>query len=131
VLDSDTHTWTTKKWQFIEPGDIIQVECEKEVPADVLILNSSNKTGSVFVDTMNLDGETNLKELQAMNESLVGNEDAKSRLLNMKGEIVCESPNENLEKWEAQITYSKQLFKDKSANIKNLMLRGCFLRNTT
>lgn len=78
---------------------------------------------------MNLDGETNLKERISMNDGLV-DEIGNNRLMEIKGEIVCESPNENLEKWEAQITYSKQLFKDKSANIKNLMLRGCFLRNT-
>ena len=78
---------------------------------------------------MNLDGETNLKERTAMNDGLI-DDLGKNRLMSIKGEIVCDSPNENLEKWEAQVTYSKQLFKDKSANIKNLMLRGCFLRNT-
>lgn len=78
---------------------------------------------------MNLDGETNLKERISMNDGLV-DDIGKNRLVNIKGEIVCEPPNENLEKWEAQVTYSKQLFKDKSANIKNLLLRGCFLRNT-
>jgi hypothetical protein len=46
---------------------------------------------------MNLDGETNLKERFAMNEVL----EDKSRMQYVKGEIVCESPNENLEKWEA------------------------------
>ena len=31
------------------------------LPADVLILNTSEKKGACFVETKNLDGETNLK----------------------------------------------------------------------
>lgn len=126
VLDPETHTWLLKKWQNIEPGDIISMDCDHEAPSDIMVLHSSNKSGCVFVDTMNLDGETNLKERYALNE----HQEDKERLQHIKGEIVCEGPNENLEKWEAQITYDKSLFKDRSANIKNLLLRGCFVRNT-
>lgn len=31
------------------------------IPADVILLRSSDPKGSVFVETKNLDGETNLK----------------------------------------------------------------------
>jgi hypothetical protein len=47
---------------------------------------------------MNLDGETNLKERFALIERL----DDKS-LANIKGFIICDAPNENLEKWDARI----------------------------
>ena len=88
--------WDVKKWMYLEPGDIVKLEQDFEVPADIMILQSSNKSGVVFVDTMNLDGETNLKEKYSMNENF--NEE----ILNLlKGEILCEAPNENLEKWEA------------------------------
>lgn len=48
------------KWADIKVGDIIQVDKDKEFPADLLLVNALKEI--VFVDTMNLDGETNLKE---------------------------------------------------------------------
>jgi len=42
------------------------------IPADVVLLRSSDAKGSVFVETKNLDGETNLKpkyvQKQVLNE---------------------------------------------------------------
>lgn len=49
---------------------------------------------------MNLDGETNLKERLVLHEHL-----DKSKYKFIKGEIKCDQPNENLERWEAQINY--------------------------
>jgi P-type E1-E2 ATPase len=50
-------------------GDIIKLEKDTEVPADILLIFSSNISGLVFVDTMNLDGETNLKEKVSLKET--------------------------------------------------------------
>lgn len=41
---------------------MIKLEKDDPVPADVLLVKSANEAGIVYVDTMNLDGETNLKE---------------------------------------------------------------------
>lgn len=49
-----------KKWKEIKVGDIVKVLKDYEFPADLLLLGS--KKDVVYVDTMNLDGETNLKE---------------------------------------------------------------------
>lgn len=38
---------------------------DEDIPCDILLLYSSNDTGFTFVDTMALDGETNLKEKNA------------------------------------------------------------------
>jgi phospholipid-translocating ATPase len=38
------------------------VKKNEDIPSDILLLYSSNETGIAFVDTMALDGETNLKE---------------------------------------------------------------------
>jgi phospholipid-translocating ATPase len=48
------------KWSQVKVGDVIKVEKDQEIPADILILDSPKEV--VFVSTMNLDGETNLKE---------------------------------------------------------------------
>jgi P-type E1-E2 ATPase len=44
----------------VKVGDIIRVEKDQEIPADLLCINSIKDV--VFISTMNLDGETNLKE---------------------------------------------------------------------
>jgi P-type E1-E2 ATPase len=89
-------SWGVKKWQNLAPGDIVKLESDFEAPADIMIMCSSNKSGVVFVDTMNLDGETYLKERHAISDLISEDNVNKTR-----GEIFCEAPSENLEKWEA------------------------------
>ena len=53
----------------------------------------------VFVDTMALDGETNLKEKLSILETFDEKE-----IVNLSGELICDSPNELLEYWESSLT---------------------------
>lgn len=71
---------------------------------------------------MNLDGETNLKERLLPYADKIDPEQ-------FTGEILCDLPNENLEEWDANLS-SKVFNKIQSCSIKNMLLRGCFLRNT-
>lgn len=49
-------------WQSIRPGMLIKVEEDEQFPADIVVLQSNDKSGGgLFVETKNLDGETNLK----------------------------------------------------------------------
>ena len=43
-------------------GDIVKIKKDTEFPADLLLLLASGGKDIVYVDTMNLDGETNLKD---------------------------------------------------------------------
>jgi len=47
------------EWQEIKVGDLVKVEKNKEIPADLLLVSAPKDV--VFVSTINLDGETNLK----------------------------------------------------------------------
>ena len=53
--------WRQKKWQEIQVGDIIQLVRNDPVPADLILLQSSNENGIAHIETTALDGETNLK----------------------------------------------------------------------
>lgn len=85
-------------WEDINVGNIIEIQKDEEIPADILILQTSSETGLCFVDTMNLDGETNLKE-KMLPQGLKGLE--KEKIIQSSGNIICNQPDENLEQWES------------------------------
>lgn len=72
------------------------VNKDKEFPADLLLLYAPKEI--IYVDTMNLDGETNLKEKYVFTQNF-----DLPRILQLKGEIVCDKPNENLEEFDGNI----------------------------
>jgi len=51
----------SKKWQSIRVGQIIKVEENGYFPCDMLLISSSLPKGVCYVETKNLDGESNLK----------------------------------------------------------------------
>ncbi len=74
---------------------------------------------------MNLDGETNLKEKNSLMENL-----DERNLIDITGELKCDEPHENLDKWDGRIFFKRDNMKPLVCSIKNLLLRGCFVRNT-
>ena len=89
-------------------------------------MKSSKDTGMAFVNTMNLDGETNLKERMCLKEIKQYNE---QDLLNIKIELEYDKPNDSLESFDGTMSIAGLADKLK-VEPKNLMLRGCFLKNT-
>lgn len=53
------------KWRDIRVGQIIKVRENEYFPCDMLLLNTSLPKGLCYIETKNLDGETNLKHKQA------------------------------------------------------------------
>ena len=54
------------KWSDIKVGNLIKVKKNEIIPADLLVICSSNIDGTFYLQTSNLDGETNLKECEAI-----------------------------------------------------------------
>uniref|UniRef100_A0A182PEF6 Phospholipid-transporting ATPase n=1 Tax=Anopheles epiroticus TaxID=199890 RepID=A0A182PEF6_9DIPT len=53
-------------WQDVRVGDLVHLSNNECVPADILLLKSSDPHGVCYIDTCDLDGETNLKRRQVV-----------------------------------------------------------------
>ena len=58
--------WTETMWLDIKVGDLVKVENKEPFPADLVLLTSSEDQGMAYIETSNLDGETNLKVRNAL-----------------------------------------------------------------
>jgi P-type E1-E2 ATPase len=90
------------KWEDIKVGDIVKIEKDKEFPADLLLLSAAKGKDIVYVDTMNLDGETNLKEKYCFAKSVLPTLETSA---NAQGYLQCDPPHESLEEWDGNIHF--------------------------
>ncbi|XP_044762025.1 probable phospholipid-transporting ATPase IM isoform X2 [Coccinella septempunctata] len=115
-----------ERWSNVQVGDVIRMDNNQFVAADILLLTSSEPNGLCYIETSELDGETNLKCRQCLVETAVMGED-NDLLSRFEGDIICEPPNNLLNKFEGVLT-----LKNKQYPLDNdkIILRGCVLRNT-
>jgi phospholipid-transporting ATPase len=55
-------------WMDIRVGQIIRIAKNEFFPCDILILDTSEPKGICYIETKNLDGETNLKQKFAQSD---------------------------------------------------------------
>ncbi|KAJ8130952.1 hypothetical protein O1611_g2675 [Lasiodiplodia mahajangana] len=119
--------WARIKWRDLRVGDIIRLDRNERVPADIVLLHATGAHSVAYIDTMALDGETNLKSKQP--STLVANRcDTVPKLEKCSGELVCEDPNANLYQFEGSITVDGETM-PLSAN--EVVFRGSTIRNTS
>ncbi|XP_033823522.1 phospholipid-transporting ATPase ID [Periophthalmus magnuspinnatus] len=114
-----------EKWMHVQVGDIIKLENNQFVAADILLLCSSEPYGLCYIETSELDGETNLKVRQALT---VTSELADiPKLVEFDGEVICEPPNNKLDKFTGTLFWRNHKY---PLDNEKMLLRGCVLRNT-
>lgn len=117
------------KWVNVAVGDIVRVESEDPFPADLVLLASSEPEGLCYIETANLDGETNLKIKQAIPET--AGFVSPSELSRLSGRLRSEQPNSSLYTYEATMTlHAGGGEKELPLAPDQLLLRGAVLRNT-
>ncbi|XP_051996766.1 phospholipid-transporting ATPase VA-like [Xyrauchen texanus] len=122
---SEKH-FVEKYWKEVLVGDFIRLRCNEILPADVLLLSSSDPDRLCHIETATLDGETNLKQRQVVRSFI--DLDCEFDPLKYNSIIECEKPNNDLNRFRGYIIHHSGrrdgLYKD------NLLLRGCTIRNT-
>ena len=115
-------------------GEVIKIKSDEFIPADLILIESSDKKkNKCFIETKNLDGETNLNKKCISKNFLEGikQTEYKSEPLefvkNSKFTLSYEAANPHLYNFEGKLTYNE---KSMALVNDNVILRGCILRNT-
>uniref|UniRef100_A0A672JE94 Phospholipid-transporting ATPase n=1 Tax=Salarias fasciatus TaxID=181472 RepID=A0A672JE94_SALFA len=116
----------SEKWMDVQVGDIIKLENNQFVTADLLLLSSSEPLNLVYIETAELDGETNLKVRQALPVTGDLGDDVE-KLADFNGEVRCEPPNNRLDRFTGTLSCGGQKY---PLDNEKMILRGCTLRNT-
>ena len=143
-----TGKWERTLWKKLEVGDVVLLRENDQVPADMVVLSSSDADGQCFVETKNLDGETNLKPRRSLKATMgiQHEEDVE----HAQFVVDSEPPHANLYSYNGVLRYwakgdapgrehpivehaqlGERQEKQEAITINELLLRGCAIRNTT
>lgn len=114
-------------WKDLSVGTIVVIPDREEVPADMIVLQTSEAGAQCYVETSNIDGETDLK-LRYGVRTVADAFPEKSDLARISGTFQCDHPNDDLLKFVGSLDVP-------SVGIggvvnKNVVLRGSSVRNT-
>ncbi|XP_053756746.1 phospholipid-transporting ATPase IB-like isoform X3 [Panthera pardus] len=117
--------WKVIMWKEVKVGDIVKASNGQFLPADMVLISSSEPEATCYVATSNLDGETNLKIRQALLETA---EMQTEQLSSLSGKIECEGPNRHFN------TFIGTLYLNGKSPVAvgpdQVLLRGTQLKNT-
>uniref|UniRef100_A0A2C9JYJ6 Phospholipid-transporting ATPase n=1 Tax=Biomphalaria glabrata TaxID=6526 RepID=A0A2C9JYJ6_BIOGL len=115
-----------ERWHKVNVGDIILLKNNDFIAADLLLLSTSEPHSLCYIETAELDGETNLKVRQALEDTSELGDDL-TKLAEFNAEITSEPPNNRLSKFEGKMQWNNKTY---SLDNEKILLRGCILRNT-
>ncbi|KAK0652328.1 hypothetical protein B0T16DRAFT_435135 [Cercophora newfieldiana] len=122
----DAEPWVETEWQDVRVGDIIRLRRDDNVPADIVLLHATGPNGMAYIETMALDGETNLKSKQAC-PLLAEDCGSTAGMSALNAEVVSEDPNLDLYNYEGRVTAKG---KTMPLTMNQVLYRGSTLRNT-
>ncbi|KAK4170067.1 hypothetical protein QBC43DRAFT_251043 [Cladorrhinum sp. PSN259] len=128
ATNQESLAWHDSHWRSLRVGDIIRLTRDQDVPADIVLLQAEGPTeqGLAFVETMALDGETNLKVKQAA--TALRDYESIEKMANQNPEFIVEDPNPDLYRFDGRIVVDGKTLPLTSDEV---IYRGCTIRNTT
>ncbi|KAL9002033.1 MAG: hypothetical protein Q9188_005018 [Gyalolechia gomerana] len=123
---SSSKQWKTIKWKDLRVGDVVKLVRNEAAPADLMVLHAKGLNDVAYIETMALDGETNLKSKQA-SPSVAKTCSTVDGISKCNTQVIVEDPNLDLYNFEGKIgTGSEQLPLTNS----EIIYRGSIVRNT-
>ncbi|KAI1847156.1 hypothetical protein JX266_006696 [Neoarthrinium moseri] len=126
-FNSPANVWSKMQWQDLRVGDIVRLYRDESLPADIVLLHATGPEGVAYIETMALDGETNLKSKQAC-PLLAKRCDSLAKLRACNAQVVSEDPNIDLYSYEGRVTVDNETM---PLTLNEVVYRGSILRNTT
>ncbi|KAL9640409.1 MAG: hypothetical protein Q9164_000291 [Protoblastenia rupestris] len=118
--------WATIKWQDVKVGDVVRLKRDEAAPADLVILQAQGTEKIAYIETMALDGETNLKTKQPA-PPLARLSESLEDVAKCEAHVVVEDPNLDLYNFEGKVTVNKEIL---PLTNNEIIYRGSVLRNT-
>lgn len=115
-----------EKWKDVKVGDILKIDNDEWIPADIVLIAVDNAGPEAFVETMALDGETNLK-LKSPHPEVSKLATKAANLKNLASLFTIEDPNNDLYNFKGQFSLNGR---DYALTNDNIVYRGSTLRNT-
>ncbi|XP_073729220.1 phospholipid-transporting ATPase VD isoform X2 [Misgurnus anguillicaudatus] len=126
VYDRNQKHFVERRWAEVCVGDLVRLSCNEIIPADMVLLYSSDPNGVCHIETANLDGETNLKQRQVVRD--LTQQGSKFVPENFGSRIECENPNNDLRRFRGFMEHPGKV--RVGLHSENLLLRSCTVRNT-
>ncbi|KAA1069823.1 hypothetical protein PGT21_033797 [Puccinia graminis f. sp. tritici] len=150
--ESNTEGFQPTSWQDLRVGDFVRLRNDDSVPADIIICATSDAEENVcFIETKNLDGETNLKSRHALpslshlrsahdcanqqhrhNRFIVENEIPDANMFSYSAAIVFPDvePTQEATAHGEQLKDGHQSGHRVPVDMNSILLRGTVVRNT-
>ncbi|XP_065168811.1 probable phospholipid-transporting ATPase IIB isoform X2 [Atheta coriaria] len=106
-------------------GDLIIVDKDERIPADLVLLRTSEKSGSVFVRTDQLDGETDWKLRLAVPYTQKLQSD--KQLLEVKASIYVEKPQKDIHSFIGTFTRDDSPNSSEGLDLENTLWTNCVI----
>ncbi|KAF5369202.1 hypothetical protein D9615_009962 [Tricholomella constricta] len=136
--DSRPH-WHKAIWEDVRVGDFVKIKDHESLPADIVICATSEEENVAYVETKNLDGETNLKSRNACPALTHLRTASDCADLRNRFRLECDRPDVNMFKLNAALVFDSKDEKEREAGVggethpvdmQMTLLRGTVLRNT-
>ncbi|KAG7093060.1 hypothetical protein E1B28_009352 [Marasmius oreades] len=120
--------WENILWEDLRVGDFVKINENEAIPADLIICSTSDEENVAYIETKNLDGETNLKSRNAVPlvTHLRTAADCANTINSFR--INCDRPENNMYRLNATVEMGGKKF---PVDLQTTLLRGTVLKNTS